>query len=220
MWRVFPLLLVLTLVSVVTHTAFANPLTGAERTALLSGDVVRRPLKTQLGQGQYFGGLSYILVKEDPAEVLSALSAPEALNHILPKMRKVDVISRKKNRALVQLTAGAGFIEAKFTTQLRWRTDADGEHGVVRFWMDERLDADISDVFGYIKVAPFDETRTLVTVGAMIDLGAGMLGMLVEDSVQKSVLNTPKHVSRYVAGRSKGRREADARRRRTDKNPS
>ncbi len=196
----------------VVTPAQAGPLSAPERATLLAGELVRRPLESSRGGRHYIGGISYLLVNAPPAEVQSALSTPDALYHVLPRTRHVEVLSRAKNRALVELVSGNSWVSATFSAQLRWTVAPDRKSATVKFWLEPQRRADISDLFGYIRVSRFDKHQTLVTVAAMLDLGGGLIGMLFEDRIQASLLRIPWRVHGYVARRVRVR-ESEARER-------
>lgn len=196
--------------------AEAGPLSAPERATLLAGELVRRPLETSRGGRHYVGGISYLLVNAPPAEVQAALSTPDSLYHVLPRTRHVEVLQREKNSALVELVSGNSWVTATFSAQLRWTVAPDRKSATVKFWLEPERRADISDLFGYIRVSRFDKHQTLVTVAAMLDLGGGVLGMLFEDRIQASLLRVPWRVHRYVDRRLRARRAQSGEQRRPE----
>jgi hypothetical protein len=78
----------------------------------------------------------------------------------------------------------------------------------LRFWLDSSRPHDISDVFGFFRVEPFADGKSLVTVAAALDLGPGITSLLFSGAVERSLLSTPGLIRNYVEPRALALREA------------
>ncbi len=171
-----------------------HPLSRLEREALLGGDIVSRPMHFQTASGSYVGGLSYTIVHAPAANVLVALSSVEALPQALPRTKTARLIDVRGSEARVELVQGKGALEAAYTVRLE-RVPGRSE---LRFWLDPSRPHDIEDVFGFFRVEPFGEGRSLVTVAAAVDLGSGVASLFFSDAVERTVLSAPRHIRDYV----------------------
>lgn len=189
------------LASLVSATANAAPgggggaLSRSEREALLAGDVVARPMQFETENGSYRGGVSYSLVNAPAAAVLAALSNADTLPQALPHTRSARLIDVRGGLARVELVHGDG---TTYTVRIE-RSVARSE---LRFWLDASRPHDISDVFGYFRVEPFANGKSLVTVAAALDLGPSLAGLFFKDAVQRSVLSTPGRIRVFVEPRA------------------
>lgn len=179
-----------------THASPA--MARAERDALLAGDVVSRPMHFDTESGSYRGGLSYSLVNAPAAAVLSALSNVDTLPQALPNTKSARLIDVRGGLARVELVHGGG---TTYTVQIQ-RTASPCCRSELRFWLDPSRPHDISDVFGFFRVEPFGEGKSLVTVAAALDLGSGLTSLLFSNAVQRSVLSTPRRIRDYVEPRA------------------
>lgn len=196
-----------TLVSVSTSAEAApraGELSRAERGALLAGEVVSRPLRFETESGSYRGGVSYSVVHAPAAAVLSALSNVETLPQALPHTTSARLIDAHGGLARVELVHGDGttytvHIERSASRATRFAIPDGGE---LRFWLDPSRPHDISDVFGFFRVEPFGDGKSLVTVAAALDLGPGLTSLFFGDAVQRSLLSTPGRIRVYVEPRA------------------
>jgi hypothetical protein len=175
----------------------SGALTRDERTALMSGDVVSRPLSFERHGGRYVGGISYQLMRAVPDEVLAAVLDVSALPELLPRTRRATLIETSTLGSRIELVQGNSVADATYTVLL-----APSAPGEVRFWLDQTRPHGISDVWGYFRARPFGDGKTLVTVAVALDVGPGLVRMLFEDRIQRLVLETPRHIRDYVEPRA------------------
>jgi hypothetical protein len=175
----------------------APPLAGSEKSALIAGHTVSRPLAFERRGGHYVGGVSYQVVRAVPEEVLAAVTNVQALPEILPRTKRATLIDVKDGRARVELVQGNALAEATYTVLL----ERSGP-GEVRFWLDRSRPHGIDDVWGYFRARPFAPGKTLVTVGVAVDVGPGLVRMLFEERIQRLALETPRHIREWVEPRA------------------
>lgn len=165
-----------------------------EREALLSGDTVSRPMHFDTEAGSYVGGLSYSIVHAPAATVLVALSNVENLPQALPRTKSARLVDVRGAVARVELVQGKGVLEAAYTVCIE-RVPGRSE---LRFWLDPSRPHDIEDVFGFFRVEPFGEGKSLVTVAAALNLGSGFASLFFSDAIERTVLSAPRQIRDYV----------------------
>jgi len=170
-------------------------LTRNEREALLAGEVVARPMQFETDSGSYRGGVSYSLVNAPAAAVLAALSNADTLPQALPHTKSARLVDVRGSLARIELTHGDG---TTYTVHLE-RAAARSE---LRFWLDSSRPHDISDVFGFFRVEPFGNGKSVVTVAAALDLGPGITNLFFGDAVERSLLTTPGRIRVFVEPRA------------------
>jgi len=175
--------------------ARSHGLSPSEREALLAGEVVSRPMRFETDSGSYRGGVSYSLVNAPVAAVLSALSNVDTLPQALPHTKSARLIDVRGGLARVELVHGGG-------TTYTVRIERSAQRSELRFWLDSSRPHDIDDVFGFFRVEPFGEGKSLVTVAAALDLGLGFTSLFFSDAVERSVLSTPGQIRNYVEPRA------------------
>lgn len=186
--------------SIARRSVRGASLSEAERQALLAGDTVERPMVLSRGEGRYVGGVSYQVVRASPAEVLAALGDVRELPKLLPRTKSASLVDVTRRGARIELTQGTSLVDATYTLLLR-------RVGVseLRFQLDPSRHHGIRDLWGYVRVKPVDEGRTLVTVAVALDVGPGLVRTLFEDRIQRVILSTPRHMRDYLEPRALAR---------------
>jgi carbon monoxide dehydrogenase subunit G len=179
----------------------ASRLSAAERDILMSGRIVSRPSRLTTKNGEYVGGVSYMVVRATPEEVLAALQDVSSLPDALPQTKSAKLLDTAGNRARVELVQGGKMIDARYTVHIE-RVPGKDE---LKFWLDHSRQHDIKDVWGFFRVQPFGKGQTLLTVGAMLDLGPGLARMLFEDRIQGMILRAPRKIRDYIEPRALAR---------------
>jgi hypothetical protein len=180
-----------------TTTRSAAPLTARERDALDAGVLVSRALRFQHEGGHYVGGVSYQVVDVRPELVLAALSDVRNWPEALPRTKSARLVEQKDGLSRVELVQGGSFVEARYTVVLS-RADA----ATIRFWMDPAAPHDVRDVWGFFRVEALPGGRSLITVGAALDLGDGIARMLFEDKIARMMLRAPHKIRQFVEPRA------------------
>jgi len=181
------------------ENAVSGALSTRERRALDAGALVSRALKFGQGGGSYVGGVSYQVIDVKPELVLAALSDVANWPEALPRTKSARLVAAAERDGLarVELVQGGAFAEARYTVVL---DKADAE--TIRFWLDPSRPHDIRDVWGFFRVKRLPGGRSLVTVGAALDLGEGLARMLFEDKIAKMLLRAPTKIREFVEPRA------------------
>lgn len=145
------------------------------------------------GDGRYLGTVSYQLVNARPSTIIAAFSRPNALAQLLPKTKQATLVDARGPLQRVQLVQGNTWVDADYTVYLERQSDEQ-----IRFWLDRSRPHDIDDAWGYFRVEPFDDERTLMTVAVAVDIGSGLVRMLFSGAVQNYIFSTPGLIKRYA----------------------
>ncbi len=177
--------------------AAARPsFTAGERQALNAGSMVSRALRFDQRGGHYVGGVSYQVVDARPELVLAALSDVANWPDALPRTKSARLLDSVDGVSRVELVQGNALVDARYTVVLE-RADAE----TIRFWLDGSQPHDISDVWGFFRVKVMPGGRSLITVGAALDLGDG-LTRLFEDRIARVMLRAPRQIRDFVQPRA------------------
>jgi hypothetical protein len=167
-----------------------------ERSALHAGQMVSRELRFEQSGGHYVGGVSYQVVDAQPELVLAALSDVSNWPEALPRTKSARLLGSVNGVSRVELVQGGSFVDARYTVMLE-RADAE----TIRFWLDPSQPHDIRDVWGFFRIQPAPGGRSLITVGAALDLGDG-LSRLFEDKIASMMLRAPHKIRDFVEPRA------------------
>jgi len=77
--------------------------------------------------------------------------------------------------------------------------------GLVLFQLDDSRPHDIRAGWGYIRIRPWSEGRTLVSFGVLVDVGGGVIAGLVRPTFQEWLLKIPLTMKWYVEGSGRSR---------------
>jgi hypothetical protein len=175
-----------------------QPLSARERDALRGGGMVSRPLRFEQQGGRYVGGVSYQVVDARPDVVLAALSDVANWPDALPKTKSARLVDSANGVSRVELVQGSTLVDARYAVMLE--RAGDGE--TIRFWLDPSRPHDIRDVWGFFRIQAFPGGRSLITVGAALDLGDGLARALFEDKIARMVLHAPQKIRAFVEPRA------------------
>jgi hypothetical protein len=158
--------------------------------------MVSRALRFEQDGGHYVGGVSYQVVDARPELVLAALSDVTNWPEALPRTKSARLLGSVNGVSRVELVQGGSFVDARYTVMLE---RVDGE--TIRFWLDPSEPHDVRDVWGFFRIKPAPGGRSLITVGAALDLGDG-LPRLFEDKIAVMMLRAPRQIRDFVEPRA------------------
>jgi hypothetical protein len=159
--------------------------------------MVAKPMRFAAAGGHYVGGVSYQVVDARPEVVLAALSDVTNWSEALPRTKSAQLVDSSHGLARVELVQGSALVDARYTVVIE-RTESD----TIRFWLDPTRPHDIRDVWGFFRVKPMPGGRSLITVGAALDLGDGLARLLFEDKIARLMLRAPRQIRAFVEPRA------------------
>ena len=170
-------------------------LTAAQQHTLRAGGRVEQFVQLERAGQRYVGGISYALVRAEPSQVFEVLNQLSTLSQVLPSTRNTRIIDRSGNRVRVELEQGNSMVSTTFTVFFELEPpDSQFDPRVVRFWLDPSKPHSVDDLWGFFRATRYDEQHSLVAVGALVDLGPGVIRMLFEERIQRSILRMPNRI--------------------------
>jgi carbon monoxide dehydrogenase subunit G len=170
------------------------PFSPAELAGLDHGDVVKRPLELDLPGGIHVAGLSYAVIAAPPAAVWSALLDARTYLAILPLTMEAREVDRRGDERWVVLRHGVRWASVAYTAHVV----PTPEDGTVRFWLDPDRPHEVDDAWGFFRVEARSDGRTLLSYGAVVDLGHGFAGLFFKEKIRRHALETPRLLRRWV----------------------
>jgi hypothetical protein len=170
-------------------------LTPAQHDTLRAGGRVEQFVALERAGQRYVGGVAYALVRAEPRQVFDVLNGLTTLAEVLPRTRSTRILDRNGNRVRVELEQGNSVVSTTFTVFFELEPpDGRFDPRVVRFWLDPSQPHSIDDVWGFFRATRYDDTHSLVSVGALVNLGPGVIRMLFEERIQRSILRMPNRI--------------------------
>ena len=195
--------LVLTLVAIAAPASaqLSAPLSRTDRARLEAGETVRRPENQTRGNMHLIGGASFQVIDLPEDALWRALSDPAAYQHMLPQVVSSEQVAQRAATRTVCIHHHRGMVDVDYCLRMTYQES----DGLVLFQLDDSRPHDIRAGWGYIRIHPWSEGRTLVSFGVLVDVGGGVIAGLVRPTFQEWLLKIPLTMKWYVEGSGRSR---------------
>jgi hypothetical protein len=165
-----------------------------EEALLRAGKLVVRAEQRTLAGAHLLGGLSWQVINASPTTVWRALGDVRGYSHFLPAVEEARLVESVGTTQSVFVLHRLGFITASYWV----RVVHDAAHGRVRFRLDRDHPSSIRDAWGELRVTPYPNHKSVVSLAIMADLGEGLVVGLVRANVHEWMLRVPEQLKRFV----------------------
>jgi carbon monoxide dehydrogenase subunit G len=165
-----------------------------ETEQLRAGKLVVRPEQRNVAGMRLIGGMSWQLIDAPPSEVWRTMIDVRAYTHVLPAVVEARLIEVEGESRKLFIRHQVGFVEASYFVDAVYEA---GE-GRVRFRLDHDKPSSIREAWGEVRVTPYPEQRSVVSLVIMSDLGEGLGVALVRGKAHDWMLKVPEMVKRHV----------------------
>jgi ribosome-associated toxin RatA of RatAB toxin-antitoxin module len=194
----------LALVCVVTVTFAApsrsfssnDPLTDEDKKLLMAGELVTKEKNEQRGSLKLIGGQSWQIINVPVDVAWQALTDLPRYKRFIPLATESKVRHEAGNEADLAMRQQWGPIDVRYVFQ----TTLDPDRNSVVFRVDHSQAHDIRAGWGFIRVRRFKEDRTLVSFGALVDIGDGVFVSIIRPAVRRDLLRIPFYFKRHLEG--------------------
>lgn len=188
----------LTLTSEPLHASEARELSREEEADLRAGKLVTRPLEKLSHGRQLIGGMSWQVIEATPATVFAALTDEHAHVKYLPAAEEVRKVSAGPPEILF-VQHRLGLIRAGYFV----RAQSDPARRSLRLHVDRSRPSSIRDAWAELRVYPYGDHRSVVSLIVMADLGDSLVIRMIRGNVHTWMLRVPALLKRYVEGSHK-----------------
>ena len=196
-WKALSLLLAL-LTSPSSSFASSEELTVDEKMLLSKGELVMKEKNEQRGAYKLFGGQSWQIIDVPVDVAWAALKDLSGYKNFIPLATESVIKHEAGKEADLALRQQWGPIDIRYVLQ----TTVQNERGAVVFRVDHSQDHDIRAGWGFIRVRPYKGSKTLVSFGALVDIGDGMFVSIVRPAVRRDLLRIPHFLKNHLEGGS------------------
>ena len=189
-------LLALLLASPHHSSASSEELTLEDKRLLSQGELVMREKNEQRGAYKLFGGQSWQIIDVPVDVAWSALKDLSGYKNFIPLATESVVKHEAGKEADLALRQQWGPIDIRYVLQ----TTLQDDRGAVVFRVDHSQDHDIRAGWGFIRVRPYRDSKTLVSFGALVDIGDGMFVSIVRPAVRRDLLRIPHFLKKHLEG--------------------
>lgn len=185
----------LTLTSLPLRASEARELSSEEEADLRAGKLVTRPLEKLSHGRQLIGGMSWQLVDANVDTVFAALTDEHAHVKYLPAAEDVRKVEPGPPPILF-VQHRLGLIRAGYFV----RASADSSRHSLRIHLDRSRPSSIRDAWAELRVYPYGDHRSVVSLIVMADLGDSLVIRVIRGNIHTWMLRVPELLKRHVEG--------------------
>ncbi len=179
-----------------TSLASGDALTTEEKKLLAEGELVMKPKNEQRGAYKMFGGQSWQIIDAPIEEVWTTLTDLSGYKNFIPLATESNVGDRAGDEADVAIRQQWGPIDVRYVLQTTLETD----RNAVVFRVDHSQPHDIRAGWGFLRIRPYKNDRTLVSFGALVDIGDGVFVSIARPAVRRDLLRIPYFLKKHMEG--------------------
>ena len=173
-----------------------DKLTDEDKRLLVSGELVVKQKNEQQGSLKLIGGQSWQIVDVPVDLAWQALMDLRRYKSFIPLATESIVKHQVGNEADLAMRQQWGPIDVRYVFQ----TTLEPDRRSVVFRVDHSQAHDIRAGWGFIRVRPFKGNRSLVSFGALVDIGDGVFVSIIRPAVRKDLLRIPFYFKRHLEG--------------------
>jgi ribosome-associated toxin RatA of RatAB toxin-antitoxin module len=171
--RLIPALGMLALVALISQEAFAEHFSADETAMLVRGDVVRRE-RPHNGKDGLFGGTGYAMIEASPDEIFSAIQNWPVYPQIFSNVVESKLLAKRQGRSLVRMKIGHPVLSVTYHVEMT----TDESSWTMRFHQVGGMANDLDDIYGYWRLFPVAENRTIVAYVLNVKVPMGLVNLL------------------------------------------
>lgn len=172
----------------------AGKFSKAERKRLEKGQLVVRRTEEQRGSFRLVGGTSWQVADVSVDEVRPVINDITRYGKLLPGVSSFKQVKSKQGFRTVRICHKAGGMEGCYYANIRFANDGRDAF----FQLDASRDNDLRAGWGFVRIAPWGEGKTLLCWGVMADMGDGILAGLVRPAVLDWMLKVPSTMKKHI----------------------
>ncbi len=205
-WSILATVLPLLCIAVVSFAAPSRSLSSSEQLTtddkrlLAAGELVMKQKNEQRGAYKLIGGQSWQIIDVPIDVAWRALQDLPGYKNFIPLATEADVKHQAGDEADLAIRQQWGPIDVRYVLQ----TTRESDRGAVMFRVDHSQEHDIRAGWGFIRVRPYKGERTLVSFGALVDIGDGVFVSIIRPAVRRDLLRIPTYFKRHVEGEVRG----------------
>jgi ribosome-associated toxin RatA of RatAB toxin-antitoxin module len=150
----------------------------------------------QRGPLKLIGGQSWQVVDAPIDLAWRALSDLPSYNRIIPLATQTLVKHQEGDEADLAIRHQWGPVDVQYVLQ----TTLDPDRRALMFRLDHSQEHDIRAGWGFMRLRSYKGEQTLVSFGALVDIGDGVFVSVIRPAVRRDLLRIPTKFKRYVEG--------------------
>jgi len=199
-WSILTTTLAMVSVVVVSFAAPSRSLSSNDQLSpddkklLAAGELVVKHKNEQRGAYKLIGGQSWQIMDVPVDVAWEALTNLTGYKNFIPLVTESDIKHRAGEEADLAIRQEWGPIDVRYVLQ----TTLEADRRSMVFRVDHSQAHDIRAGWGFMRVRPYKGNRTLVSFGALVDIGDGVFVSVIRPAVRKDLLRIPFYFKRHV----------------------
>jgi len=171
-------------------------LTDEDKQLLASGELVMKHKNEQRGALKLIGGQSWQIVDVPIDVAWRALADLPGYKSFIPLATETQVQRQTGEEADLAVRQQWGPIDVRYVLQ----ATLEPARRAMVFRVDHSKQHDIRAGWGFMRLRPYKGNRTLVSFGALVDIGDGVFVSVIRPAVRKDMLRIPYYFKRHIEG--------------------
>ncbi len=194
--------------TVITHQARAvakdtgASLSKEDKALLETGALVAKETEERRGELQLFGGQSWQVIDVPPEVAWRAVTDFANYKEVIPAATETEPSRESGHEVDLAIRQQKGPIDVRYVMRMTKKPGRD----LVLFRLDPTQSGTLRAGWGFLRVRPWkDGKQTLLSFGALVDIGDGMFVAIIKPAVRKNLLQLPKRFKAYTEGPGRAR---------------
>ena len=171
-------------------------LTPEDKATLESGELVMKPKNEQRGNLKLFGGTSWQVVDVPLDTAWRAMQDLPSYKRIIPLATESDIKAKHGEETDLAIRQQWGPVDIRYVLQ----TTFDDDKRIMMFRLDHSQGEELRAGWGFLRARAWKDGKTLISFGAMVDIGDGVLVSIIRPAVRRDLLKIPSNFKGYVEG--------------------
>ncbi|MGB8330337.1 MAG: SRPBCC family protein [Polyangiales bacterium] len=189
-------IIVVTLAAPSRSLSSNDQLTDEDKKLLATGELVVKHKSEQRGSLKLIGGQSWQLVGVPIDVAWRALTDLPGYKNFIPLATETEIQRQAGEEADLAVRQQWGPVDVRYVLQ----TTLDPKQRTVVFRVDHSKQHDIRAGWGFLRLRPYKRNQTLVSFGALVDIGDGVFVSVIRPAVRKDMLRIPHHFKKHLEG--------------------
>jgi ribosome-associated toxin RatA of RatAB toxin-antitoxin module len=178
-----------------------DSLTAEDKKLLAAGELVMKIKHEQRGAYKLIGGQSWQIMDVPIDVAWEALADLAGYKSFIPLATETDIKHQAGDETDLAVRQQWGPIDVRYVLQ----ATLEPERRTMVFRVDHSQAHDIRAGWGFMKLRPYKGKQTLVSFGALVDIGDGVFVSIIRPAVRRDLLRIPYYFKRHMESGSVSR---------------
>jgi len=169
-------------------------LTTEDKKLLAAGELVMKQKNEQRGAYKLIGGQSWQIVDVPVDVAWEAVANLAGYKNFIPLATETDIKHQAGDETDLAVRQEWGPIDVRYVLQ----ATLEPEQRSMVFRVDHSQRHDIRAGWGFIRIRPYKGDQTLLSFGALVDIGDGVFVSIIRPAVRRDLLRIPFYFKRHI----------------------